>query len=121
MKKDIDLLYTNDIGIVFKWKITSQKDKNKVQLVFRDTGFYIQPKELFQFSKCIKKAIKNSGKCSSCVAAEGCRSILIETPIKELTFAVNRTELYLLNELILGSLFQLNLNSILTNMNINEM
>lgn len=118
MNSDIDIIHTNEIGIVFKWKKTVKRDKNKVQLVFRDTGFFIQPNELLEFSKCVKKAIKSAAVCPNHGNNESCRTILLETPVEKLTFAVNRTELYLLNELILGSLFNMELYKMLKNLDL---
>ena len=39
--KDIELIYTNSLGIAFRWKSNSSKTINKVQFIFRDTGLLL--------------------------------------------------------------------------------
>lgn len=40
--KQIDTLYANDFGMAFYWKKDSRVLDDKIQLVFKETGFYFR-------------------------------------------------------------------------------
>lgn len=108
--KEIDLIYHNQFGVAFKWKSDIGKDSNKVQLVFRDTGMLLTKKELVYFSKCIKGVGRDHYRCEGCPHQESCRTLLLSTPAPQITLALNAKELEAIEDLVSGSLFQLNLN-----------
>lgn len=118
MDKDIETLYTNSIGISFKWKHVDFEKRHKIQLIFKETGMFLTKEQLLQFSKCLNVAIQKSTQCGSCVLNNSCKSILLESPVKLLSFAVNYKELVLLQELVNGTFFELNLTGFLQNLNI---
>lgn len=120
MDKDIDKLYANSIGISFKWKHVKGEKRNKIQLVFKDTGMFLTKKQLLQFFNYINTAIYKSSKCGSCELNNKCKSILLETPVELLSFAVNYNELSLLKELVEGTFFEINLKNILKSRNISN-
>ncbi|WP_010523269.1 hypothetical protein [Aquimarina agarivorans] len=108
---DIITIYNNSFGIAFKWKKTKHLDK--IQLVFDRTGLYLNYKELVVFSKQITAALKRPSVCLSCKASNNCRSILLETPAEQITFAMSYKELNEMYELVQGTIFQLGLDRIL--------
>ena len=118
--EDIDLLYSNNFGMAFTWKKHTEIDIIKVQLVFRNTGMLLSCNELNEFSLHIKKALKNSLNCNTCVLQEKCKSLLLETPAKQISFAMNYKELNEINELVNGAVFNLHFDSILKKNSINK-
>lgn len=109
----IHTLYHNDFGISFQWKRNVGKNIHKIQLVFRETGVFLSKEELIDFKKEIHNTLSYTRKCNDCNNLHSCRSLLLETPVPQLTFAVNKNDLLSLNDLIEGTLFQLGFNRIL--------
>lgn len=102
---DIIQIYSNDIGISFQWKKSSS---NLTQIIFRDIGFHLTANEIKLFLGKIHNA-KNLNTCSNCELNKKCRSILLETPSHRVSLAVSSEELNLIEDLLEGTLFQLNL------------
>ena len=48
--REIEQIYHNNFGIAFYWKQNSQTILDKVQLVFKETGFYLSKEELNIFA-----------------------------------------------------------------------
>ncbi|QLG46283.1 hypothetical protein [Costertonia aggregata] len=107
--KNINPIYHNPFGMAFQWKRTSVKDIKKVQLVFRDTGLLLSYNELSRFSKNIKHTMDNSPMCSECAQNESCKALFVDSPAPQVTFAMNVKELVAIQDLVEGTLFQLNL------------
>ncbi len=118
--KDIITIYNNSFGISFKWKRTESKDLNKVQLVFENTGFYLNHNQLISFLKNITDALKRPSICNDCKNNSSCKSILLETPVAQVSFAMSYKELNDMYDLVNGTLFQLGLNNILQKNTINK-
>ena len=38
---DVNVIHYNDFGIAFNWKKNSFSSKNKIQLIFKDTGLLL--------------------------------------------------------------------------------
>ncbi|ULC59635.1 hypothetical protein MBM09_01355 [Flaviramulus sp. BrNp1-15] len=115
MENDIYKIYHNNIGIAFKWKYTSLKQAhNKIQIVFRNMGFYLTIKEIKQFYKKVNDA-KDPLHCSCCNNDPESRNILLKTPSEKVDIAVNQKELFEVEDLIKGTLFQLDLDNYLNN------
>lgn len=110
---DIDSIYHNTFGVAFYWKKNEVTHIEKIQFIFRDTGLLISKKELLQFSKHILCSKEQGKGCKDCPQNESCRSWLVDTPAPQVTFAMNFKELEALQDLVEGTLFQLNLNTIL--------
>ncbi|MDT0687874.1 hypothetical protein [Autumnicola psychrophila] len=105
---DVDLIYHNKFGIAFRWNNSELKaDPNRIQIIFKDMGFYLLREEILQFSSNIKLAEKRS--CSNCQNPENCRNILLRSPLQKMDFTVSSEELEQISELIEGTLFRLNL------------
>lgn len=111
--QDIHPIYHNSFGVAFQWKRNSVKDIMKVQIVFRDTGLLLSKEELDQFSKNIKYTKDNSTLCNDCAHNESCKALLVDSPAKQITFAMNAKELSALEDLVEGTLFQMNLDNYL--------
>jgi hypothetical protein len=113
---DLNKIYSNDIGITFKWKGLSDGHpyNNIINLVFNETGLHFNLIELYIFQQDIEKALNRPLPCESKYPKE-CKSILLETPLSQLSFAMSYNDLVLMKELIEGSLFQIALSNILQN------
>ncbi len=107
---DIYKIYNNDIGISFQW--TSVKS-DLTQVVFRDTGFRLSETEIEYFLGKIEEA-KKQKPCSTCKLGENCKSILLQTPSDKISMAVSKKELEQIEDLLNGTLFQIRLNSYIT-------
>ena len=110
---EIHTIYYNNFGIAFKWKRSSSKDLKKIQLVFRDAGFYLTFNELTHFSELIAKALSQPSACKDCKKNKSCQSILMETPLPQISFIMAHHELVQMQDLIEGTLFQFGLNELL--------
>ncbi len=114
--EDIELIYNNRLGIAFRWKSNSNKTTDKVQVIFRDTGLLLSKEELLLFSRNID-CVMGKGQqvlCKDCKNEGTCRSLLLESPVSQITFAVSYNEVVDLKDLIDNTLFQLNLTTYLS-------
>lgn len=109
---EIYTIYNNDYGISFQWKRDALKDLKKIQLVFRDTGLFLTLKELAKFAKIIEKTINRPSKCNKCKEDKNCKSIVLETPAAQVSFAMSYNELLNIKDLVEGTLFKLQLENI---------
>ncbi len=110
---EIYCIYRNDIGISFQWKRDIARNNfGKLQIVFRDMGFYLSPDEVGQFYNCIRNA-RQFERCAECRQHEEYRSILLRTPADKVDLAVNVHELRQIEDLIEGTLFQIKLDNYL--------
>ena len=107
MMNTIDKIYSNELGISFFWKQQKNTTVTKVQLVFRDIGFLLTLNELKDFSDSCIATIKSQ--CNQCVYSQKYRSLLLRTPSDKIDLAVNKTELYQIQELINGTIFRVEL------------
>lgn len=113
MNKDIYPIYHNKFGIAFQWKHDFEKKKrNRIQMVFRDLGFYLTVDEIDDFRKAIEVA-KVCKDCKCCKSATNERFILVKTPSDKVDMAVSENELKQMEDLFDGTLFQLRLDSYL--------
>ncbi|TGV01752.1 hypothetical protein [Flavivirga rizhaonensis] len=111
--EDINTIYYNNFGIAFQWKRCAVKDFKKIQLVFRGTGLLLTSNELMVFSKNIDKSLNSNCSCIDCMEYKTCKSILVEAPNQQTTFAMTYTEIKDIQDLVKGTLFQMGLNKIL--------
>ena len=116
--QEVEVIYKNDFGMGFFWKKEEQPITNKVQVIFRDMGFYLTLGQIQTFVACLEKA-KTARKCSSCTSATCCRSILLKTPSPDVDLAINEEELVAIDDLLQGLLFQLSLRDYLKNKSLN--
>lgn len=117
MQNEIHKIYHNNFGIAFKWKY-EKTSTERVQIVFRDMGFYLTPKEIKQFHLNIFEA-KETQPCQGCKQDINSRFILLKTLSKKVDLALNKKELNQVEDLIRGTLFNLGLDNVLNNLSIN--
>jgi len=108
----IKQLYHNDFGVAFYWIKDEVVLNEKVQLVFKETGFYLSASELLKFSKNIEATCRNII-CSDCELRQHCHKFMLETPFPGLELAVSEREAFQLNDLVTGTLFQVQLDNYL--------
>jgi len=114
--EDINPIYHNPFGVAFQWKRSTTRDTGKIQIVFRDTGLLLTHNELEKFQKNIECTMKSNTPCVECHQHDTCRSLLLDTPAPQITLAMNSQELNAVQDLVDGTLFQLNLNTYLDKM-----
>lgn len=110
--EDINTLYYNDFGIAFQWQRGLAKNIKKVQLVFRNTGLFLTSSELMHFFKQIEATINSPNMCKDCRHNESCKSLLLQTPAPQISFAVSYIELKKIRDLVKGALVQLELENV---------
>ncbi len=103
--QEINKIYHNEVGIGFYWKNENNVPQRKVQLVFRDTGFYLSLSQLKEFASILDNTT-NQRACNNCPHHD-CRSILLRTPASFVELAVNKTELHGIHDLVKGVLFKI--------------
>lgn len=107
--QDIYKIYNNEIGIAFQWeRDILSGNTDSYQLAFRNTGFYLDKKELQHFSNCIAEAKANRS-CNGCQRNKYCKNILLRTPSEKIDLAIDREELSQIEDLVSGTLFQIEL------------
>ncbi|MBA3985076.1 MAG: hypothetical protein H0X63_00495 [Flavobacteriales bacterium] len=107
MQQEILKIYHNEIGIAFQWRKKATNFNPKlIQIVFRDMGFHLTKEEIICFAKLVNQC-KTSINCMDCPVQVNCRNILLETPASKVSLAVNATELDQVDDLMRGTLFQL--------------
>lgn len=102
--KQVEQLYFNDFGVAFFWKKNGVVLKDKVQLVFKETGFYLSGKEVQEFAMLIDDTFDEIG-CAGCCQRGRCHKFLLKTPLNQVDLAVTRAELSRIKDLVEGALF----------------
>ena len=100
--KDIEIIYKNEFGISFQWK----SKREKVQVVFKDTGFLLSLEEIKSFQKNVLQ-VEAEQCCQNCEYSRSCRSLLLKTPSQKIDLAVSLNELDQINELLGATIFKL--------------
>ena len=101
-------IYDNQIGISFQW----QKKAKLTQVIFRDTGFHLSISEIAFFLDQVALS-RTKQPCIGCRLGADCRSMLLQTPVSKVSMAVSLNELDEVEDLLRGTLFQLELNEYL--------
>jgi hypothetical protein len=107
--KQIEKIYGNEFGMAFFWKKDKSILADKIQLVFRETGFYLTPDEMQTFIHCIEDSSRRNSCCKDCEMKSNCEKFLLKTPCAQIDLAVSMEELKSIKDLICGSLFRINL------------
>lgn len=113
--EDIIPIYHNKFGVAFQWKRNCAKDIFKIQLVFKDTGLLLTKLEVEKFSQNVLATIENTRLCGDCSRNEDCKAHIVQTPAPQISLALNYKEIRSLNDLLDGTLFQIELDNLLTN------
>ncbi len=107
--QEIKQIYHNNLGTAFYWKNGNAVILDKVQLVFRETGFYFTPQELQLFKYCIDESYLQNNRCEECEMKYKCHKFLLKTPCSHIDLAVSMEELDAVKDLVEGTLFKIKL------------
>lgn len=111
--KEVAQLYHNSFGVAFYWKKQGRVIDSRIQLVFRETGFYLTPEQIGEFSELIANCHNNQ--CECCSLKGQCHKFLLKTPVPEIDLAVNYSEFMEIKDLVEGALFNIGLRDYLFN------
>jgi hypothetical protein len=117
--KTIKQLYYNDSGTSFYWKKENKVLMDRIQLVFRETGFYFTQQELFVFKNCIEESWIQNQCCEDCELKNQCHKFLLKTPCSQIDLAVSMAELHDIKDLVEGTLFKIDLDDYLYGLGMN--
>jgi hypothetical protein len=106
--REIEQIYFNDFGVAFHWKKDDTVLTEKVQIVFKETGFYLSYIEIRAFSQIIGNTL-NEMSCENCCFKSKCHKFLLKTPLEQIDLAVSKSELLQIKDLIEGTLFTIDL------------
>jgi hypothetical protein len=112
--KEIQPIYQNEFGISFYWKKDESILKDKIQLVFREMGLQLNPKELADFKYLIEDSISKNHCCEDCSLKQNCNKYLLKTPFEEIDLAMSIDEMIQMNNLVSTTLFKINLEEYLS-------
>lgn len=102
-------IYGNDFGMAFYWKRADELVCNKIQLVFKETGFHLNLSELEYFSELVLESECRIQACSDCTFKNQCSRYLLQTPAKQIDLAVSVQELKGIQDLVNGTIFKIKL------------
>ncbi|WP_366185343.1 hypothetical protein [Flavobacterium ovatum] len=111
--KEIQHIYQNEFGVSFYWKEDEYLSRDKVQLVFKETGLQLNPKELLDFKCLIEDSISKNHCCEDCDFKNNCAKYLLKTPFHEVDLAMSIHEMTLMNNLVSTTLFKIELDEYL--------
>lgn len=112
--KGTNTLYSNKIGIAFQWQKTTncRRNSNTINVLFNNMGFRFDIIELKVFLQDIEFSLSKPIECKG-DNPKDCQSMILETPLSQLSLAMSYNELLLMKDLVAGTLFELELASIL--------
>ena len=102
-------IYYNESGTSFFWRKENEILTDKVQLIFRETGFYFSRPELKLFQCCIEESYALNKCCDNCELKNNCHKFLLKTPCIQIDLAVSMNELDAIKDLVEGTIFNINL------------
>jgi len=111
--QEIKQIYHNNLGTAFYWRKDNAVLFDKVQLVFREMGFYFTQQELILFKRCIEESYTQNNCCDDCELKNKCLKFLLKTPCSQIDLAVSMEELDAVKDLVEGTLFKINLDDYL--------
>lgn len=117
--EEIKQIYCNDFGTSFYWKKENEIILDKVQLIFRATGFYFSNHELQLFKSCIEESFSLNRDCADCELKKYCHQFLLKTPCSQIDLAVTMEELNKVKDLVEGTLFRIKLDDYLYGLGMN--
>ncbi|UWY28937.1 hypothetical protein N4T20_03200 [Flavobacterium sp. TR2] len=106
---DIEQIYRNDFGISFYWKEGNEIVSDKIQLLFKQMGFYFSVQELNEFHDLIEDCVTDHND-NTRGAKRAFDKFLLKTPYVAIDLEISPIELNSIKDLVDGSLFRLNLN-----------
>ncbi|KAA5823668.1 hypothetical protein FPF71_13300 [Algibacter amylolyticus] len=106
---DITVIYRNDFGLVFWWKRCAVEDYKKINLVFNNTALHFTALELLTFLQHIETSINKL--ITTCNSNNQEQLMLLETPAPQVSFVLNYEDLIGIENLVIGTLYELELNT----------
>lgn len=100
----IEQIYLTDFGVAFYWRKEDEVLRDRIQIVFKETGFYLSVAEIRKFSRMIVEASEKNN-CTNCSNGNRCHKFLLKTPLRQIDLAVSVRELDKIKDLIEGTLF----------------
>lgn len=107
--RQIAPIYNNNSGMSFFWRKENEILSDKVQMVFKETGFYFSVEELTVFLDLIEDSFNRNSCCSECAMQNKCARFLLKTPCPQIDLAVSIKELDAIRDLVEGTLFKIKL------------
>ncbi|KAF2335676.1 hypothetical protein [Flavobacterium daemonense] len=107
---DIEQIYRNDFGISFYWKEGNEVISDKIQLLFKQMGFYFSVEELNEFHDIIEDCVTDHSDKNTQGLKHAFDKFLLRTPYVAIDLEISSNELSSIKDLVDGSLFRLNLN-----------
>ncbi|TYA71468.1 hypothetical protein [Seonamhaeicola marinus] len=112
--EDANIIYRTNLGFSFNWKRSPAQHINKVHLVIKDVALLLTKEELIKFTNYIDAALNRKEDETFSPNPKQClKSILLETPVSDVTFIKSYKEILVIKELVHGTLFELGLSSLL--------
>lgn len=99
-------IYSNDFGMAFYWNRKAEVSSEKIQLVFKETGFHLALPELENFALLIAESLSRTNSCADCKVKGSCSRFLLQTPAKQIDLAVSISELEGIQDLVSGTIFK---------------
>jgi hypothetical protein len=112
-------IYYNDSGTSFYWRKENEVLMDKVQLIFKETGFYFNRQELELFKSCIEESYDLNSRCDDCELKNKCHKFLLTTPCSQIDLAVSLQELSAVKDLVEGTIFKITLDDYLYGVGMN--
>lgn len=112
--RDITKLYHNEFGISFVWKYRVKRNRDLIELVFRETGLSLRYSDLKIMYTAVKSEMEKSSLCVDCANNKTCKPLLLKVPNVNVSFAMSYIEMTNMLDLIKGTLFQLDLNELIS-------
>lgn len=112
--REIEQIYFNDFGVAFHWKRDNRVLTEKVQIIFKETGFYLSLHEIRAFAQLIENTCEEM-ECSGCCHRASCYKYLLKTPLQQIDLAVSKSELLQIKDLVEGTLFTMELYDYINN------
>jgi len=113
--KEVEQIYFNEFGVAFHWKKDNRVLTQKVQVVFKETGFYLSYEEMKAFAQIIDNTCEEmNSDCEGCRHRSRCHKFLLKTPLQQVDLAVSKSELMQIKDLVEGTLFNMDLYDYIT-------
>lgn len=112
-------IHHNDFGTSFYWRKDDLILLDRVQLIFRKTGFYFNKAELQIFKDCIEESFSLNKGCATCELKKYCHQFLLKTPCLQIDLSVTMYELDQAKDLVEGTLFKIKIEEYLFGVGMN--
>ena len=107
--REVQPIYQNEFGVSFYWKKEGDILKDKIQLIFREMGLQLNPKELIDFKCLIEDSLSKNQCCEDCALKQNCTKYLLRTPFQEVDLAMSIEEMVQMNNLVSTTIFKIDL------------